>query len=138
MKLIICTFSFLFFTFNLFAQNESKEQELIELEKHWTSLLDKNDTTALKAIWMENYVVNNAMGRIVTVRDILNLIKSGHVFNKVDRKVERITFQDNLAIVMGSEIEYSKNGLETNRRFTNIWIKDSNKWKLLARQATGK
>jgi len=119
------------------AQTSDQEKEIRRLEKHWTALLDKNDTTALKAIWTENYVVNNAMGKIVTVRDILNLIKSGHKFPKVERQVEKITFNDNIAVVMGSEIEYGKDGSRKNRRFTNVWIDANRQWKLIARQATG-
>jgi len=99
--------------------------------------LGQNDTTALKAIWTENYVVNNAMGKIVTVQDILNLIKSGHKFPKVERQVEKITFNNNIAVTMGSEIEYRDDGSRKSRRFTNVWIDTNHQWKLIARQATG-
>lgn len=137
MKLFLSLFSILFLSSKLMAQTQTKEQEIRKLEKEWTLLLDKNDTTALKSIWTENYVVNNAMGKIVSVKDILALIKNGHVFPKVDRIVEKITFQDNLAIVMGNEKEYGKDGKIKNRRFTNIWVTKKGGWKLVARQATG-
>ncbi|MEJ5146453.1 nuclear transport factor 2 family protein [Sphingobacterium sp. MYb388] len=137
MKLFLSFVSFLFLSSNLMAQTKTKENQIRKLEKEWTTLLDKKDTTALKSIWTENYVVNNAMGKIVNVNDILALIKRGHVFPKVDRVVEKITFQDDLAIVMGSEQEHSKDGKIKNRRFTNIWMAKQDSWKLVARQATG-
>lgn len=137
MKLFLSFVSFLFLSSNLMAQTKTKENQIRKLEKEWTTLLDKKDTTALKSIWTENYVVNNAMGKIVNVNDILALIKRGHVFPKVDRVVEKITFQDDLAIVMGSEQEHSKDGKIKNRRFTNIWMVKQDSWKLVARQATG-
>ncbi len=121
----------------VFSQNTQKENEIRELEKEWTMLLEKVDTTALKSIWTENYVVNNAAGRIVTVSDILALLQSGHIFPKVDRYIEKITFNNDLAVVMGREIEHGKDGDEKNRRFTNIWIQTKDGWKLVARQATG-
>lgn len=67
------------------------EQEISRLKKHWTELLDKGDTTSLKEIWTKEYVVNNPNGRIVTTKEIVALMKSGHVF----LKVERITFNQN-------------------------------------------
>ncbi|QIH32826.1 nuclear transport factor 2 family protein [Sphingobacterium sp. DR205] len=109
----------------------------MELEKKWTQLLESNDTTALKEIWSDDYVVNNAAGKIVNVRNILDLIKSGHQFPKVERKVEKITFNDDIATVMGGEVEYGAGGKIRNRRFTNIWKNDGGRWKLIARQAIG-
>lgn len=119
------------------AQSAKREAEIRKLEKHWTMLLEKNDTTALKAIWTEDYLVNNAMGKIVNVRDIIAMIKSGHVFPRVERNIERILFKSNMAVVMGGEIEYKQDGKKTNRRFTNFWISTPAGWRLLARQATG-
>jgi ketosteroid isomerase-like protein len=137
MKLFLSLFSLVCLSNQLLGQVNNKENEIRKLEKDWTILLDKNDTTALKSIWTEKYVVNNAMGKIVGVQDILALMKSGHVFPKVDRSIEKITFQDDLAIVMGSEKEYAKDGKVKNRRFTNVWIEKKDGWKLIARQATG-
>ncbi|MFD2968738.1 nuclear transport factor 2 family protein [Sphingobacterium bambusae] len=126
-----------FLSGKLIGQTISRECQLRKLEKEWTTLLDKKDTSALKNIWMDNYVVNNAVGKIVGVKDILVLIKNGHVFPKVERSVERITFQGPLAIVMGAEKEFASDGKVKNRRFTNLWIEQKDGWKLLARQATG-
>lgn len=120
-----------------FAQNKDKEQRILELEKEWTSVLDKNDTIALKGYWTDEYVVNNASGKVVTARNILDLMKSGHIFPKVERHVEKITFNGDLAIVMGAETEFGKDGTQKNRRFTNVWRETSEGWKLVARQANG-
>ena len=122
-------------------QHASDDLRIRELEKTWTAFLDKNDTTALKNIWTEEYVVNNANGKIVTRKQILNILKGGHVFSKVDRNIERITFNDNIAVVMGAETEFQKadgekSAKQLKRRFTNIWVKKDNDWKLVARQAT--
>lgn len=122
---------------SIYAQTSDKEQTLLELEKEWTRVLNNNDTISLKNYWTDNYVVNNATGKIVSARNILDLMKSGHKFPLVDRHVERITFNEDLAVVMGSEIEYDKNGGMKNRRFTNIWRITKDGWKLVARQANG-
>jgi ketosteroid isomerase-like protein len=132
--------AFLFITSVSFGQSE-EEAEIRRLEKHWTELLDKGDTTALLQIWTENYVVNNPNGKIVTPKDIIGLMKSGHIFPTVERIVEKVTFNQNFAIVMGKELQQPAS-LITNkeewipRRFTNVWIKTDKEWQLAARQSS--
>ena len=115
--------------------------EIRGLEKYWTELLDKGDTTALLKIWSPNYVVNNTKGNIVTARDIIGIMKSGHIFPAVERIIEKITFNDNIAVVMGKELQ-QPSSMTTNkeqwipRRFTNIWISTENGWQLAARQSS--
>lgn len=132
--------SFIFATTLTFAQSND-EQEIRRLEKHWTELLDKGDTTSLLKIWSKNYVVNNPNGEIVTPKKIVSLMKSSHKFPKVERIIEKITFNQNIAIVMGKELQQPTN-LTVNleewipRRFTNVWIKSKNGWHLTARQSS--
>ncbi|MBW3470472.1 nuclear transport factor 2 family protein [Arthrospiribacter ruber] len=132
--------TFLFISSVSFGQSE-EEEEIRRLEKHWTELLDQGDTTALLQIWSENYVVNNPNGKIVTPKDIIGLMKSGHIFPAVERIVEEITFNDNIAIVMGKELQQPAS-MVTNkeewipRRFTNVWIKTDKEWQLAARQSS--
>jgi len=119
----------------------SDEMEIKQLEKHWTELLDKGDTTSLLEIWSENYVVNNPNGKIVTPKEIVTLMKSGHKFPAVERVIEKITFNQDIAIVMGKELQQPQNMTHNHddwilRRFTNVWIKTKEGWKLAARQST--
>jgi len=132
--------SFIFATTVAVAQS-SDEIKIKQLEKHWTELLDKGDTTSLLKIWSENYVVNNPNGKIVTPKEIVALMKSGHKFPAVERIIEKITFNQDIAIVMGKELQQPQS-MTTNhddwipRRFTNVWIKTKEGWKLAARQST--
>ena len=119
----------------------SDEIKIKQLEKHWTELLNMGDTTSLFEIWSENYVVNNPNGEIVTPKEIVALMKSGHKFPAVERIIEKITFNQDIAIVMGKELQQPQN-MTTNhddwipRRFTNVWIKTKEGWQLAARQST--
>lgn len=132
--------SFIFLTTLAFGQSND-EQEIRRLEKLWTELLDKGDTTTLLKIWSENYVVNNPNGKIVTPKEIVALMKSGHKFPAVERIIEKITFNQNIAIVMGKELQQPAD-MTTNheewtpRRFTNVWIRSENGWQLIARQSS--
>lgn len=137
MKTILAVLFVIMLHNSAFSQSMERETQIRNLERHWTNLLDNRDTTALRAIFTKDYVVNNAAGKIVTVDDIFSLLKSGHVFPKVDRDIQKITFNGVLAVVMGGEIEHGDHGEKKSRRFTNIWIQTKDGWKLVARQATG-
>ena len=132
--------SFLLITTLVFAQSKD-EIEIRRLEKHWTELLDKGDTDSLLKIWSKDYVVNNPNGKIVTPKEIVSLMKSGHIFPAVERIIEKITFNQNIAIVMGKELQQPSD-LTTNleewipRRFTNVWIRNGKSWQLIARQSS--
>ena len=132
--------SFIFISAVAFGQS-SDEMEIRQLEKHWTELLDKGDTTSLLRIWSEKYVVNNPNGKIVTPKEIVALMKSGHKFPAVERIIEKITFNQDIAIVMGKELQQPENMTPNHenwipRRFTNVWIKTKEGWQLAARQST--
>ena len=136
----------LFFISSIFISTvafgqSSDEMKIRQLEKHWTELLDKGDTTSLLKIWCENYVVNNPNGKIVTPKEIVALMKSGHKFPAVERIIEKITFNNDIAIVMGKELQQPENMTPNRdnwipRRFTNVWIKTKEGWQLAARQST--
>jgi ketosteroid isomerase-like protein len=132
--------SFIFATTLTHGQSND-EQEIRRLEKHWTELLDKGDTKSLLKIWSKDYVVNNPSGEIVTPEKIVALMESGHKFPKVERIIEKITFTQNVAVVMGKELQQpadlTKNQDEwIPRRFTNVWMKSENGWQLIARQSS--
>ena len=117
------------------------EMEIRKLEKKWTKLLDEGDTAALLDIWSPDYVVNNTKGKIVTPKEIVALMENGHKFPKVKRIIERITFNDNVAVVMGKELQQPPSMTTDEnqwipRRFTNIWISSDRGWLLAARQSS--
>lgn len=123
-----------------FGQTKA-ETDIRQLEAHWSNLLDKSDTTALRKVWSKDYIVNNPAGKIITGEDIIGFIRKGQRFPAYERIIESITFSENIAIVLGKEVSQPQkkaDGTEQiiTRRFTNIWIKSKKTWKLLARQAT--
>ena len=139
------TFKFFLISFILISTltfgQSNDEQEIRRLEKHWTELLNKGDTISLLKTWSKNYVVNNPNGEIVTPEKIVALMKSGHKFPSVERIIEKITFNQNIAIVMGKEMQQPANMTSKKeewipRRFTNVWIKSEMGWQLLARQSS--
>jgi hypothetical protein len=125
----------------LYAQS-SQEAEIRRLEQLEITSIQKGDTTALLKLWGKELVVNNPYGQIVTLPQILGFIRTGQIdYATVERKVENVSFIENLAVSMGKEIvtpEKNTNyaGKVVTRQYTNIWMKKENGWRMIARQAT--
>jgi hypothetical protein len=105
----------------------------------------KNDTTTLiNKIWSKDYVVMNPFNNIVTIKDVLKLMSNQKITQiPFKRTIEKITFSNNIAFVMGTEIpDVSKaaagvpKNVSSPRRFTNVWTKYPEGWRLTGRQAT--
>jgi hypothetical protein len=57
-----------------------------------------------------------------------------------DREIEAIRFNDNIAIVMGSEtivrkVDAAETPKPVHRRFTNIWSQSTQGWRMIVRHA---
>ena len=123
------------------AQN-AEEAEIRRIENTEREAILNADTTALLRLMSPEIVVHNPENKIVGLREIINRVKEGMIdYETFERLIEKVTFSNNMAIVMGKEIIKPKGatknaGKTVTRRFTNIWLKENNRWWLIARQST--
>ncbi len=130
------------FTTKIMAQTKA-EQEIRNLEQRETQAVLKGDTVTLFGkLWAPELIVNNPANVVITRPDVAALIKAGKInYESFERIIEKISIIGNTAIVMGRE-EIKPQGVTDNtgkkvtRRFTNIWMKRKDNWKLVGRQAT--
>jgi hypothetical protein len=131
-------------TLNTFAQSQD-EKDIRRLESLEVVSFLKADTVTLeKMVWAKDYVVANPFNKIVTIPQIKGLMRNQKIAQALFvRTIERITFNHNVAIVMGIELpdkSTASAGVAQNvlfkRRFTNIWMKNDGQWRLIARQAS--
>ncbi|MBE9460539.1 nuclear transport factor 2 family protein [Dyadobacter subterraneus] len=121
---------------------KTENDEIRSLDNQEREAYIKKDTVTLSRLWSPNLIVTNPDNSVKTISDIKNdFSKSSKSIPAFDRIIEKITINDNVAIVMGHENAITSNALEfkeknINRRFSNIWMKDGSTWKLAARQAT--
>ncbi len=128
------------------AQDNSKtDAEIRRLEKIVVTAILNADTNTLKQVWAAEFLVNNPRNDISGNRDsVLLTQKAGMInYSSFERNIERMQFQKNIVITMGSEIFVSRNdipgaiaGQPYKRRFTNIWMKKNGKWQQIARHAS--
>ena len=144
MKQIIVGFCFVLFTLipdHSSAQN-AEETLILKLEDEERDAILKSDTAKLAILMSRQIVVQNPENAIVNFEQILGRIRSGKIsYSSFERKIDKVSFINNIAVVMGEETiiprSTSQNaGKTVKRRFTNVWTKEANEWKLTVRQAT--
>ena len=137
--LIVVIFSGL--TLSLSLAGNSNEDEIRTLENEEAEAFMKQDTSSLfNKYWSASMVVNTPDSRIVTAGlSKTQLLKDKPDYSFFKRTIEKITFNQNIAISMGQEIIKPKGnnenaGKTVTTRFTNVWMKEKDNWKIVARQ----
>lgn len=101
-----------------------------------------HDYAALERLWSEHFIVNAPSNQILPNRSaVLDWFRKGMTTrSSYERSIEHIRVDGDIALVMGAETlkptgsaPYS--GQTVQRRFTNIWKKEGDTWRLWARHA---
>ena len=114
------------------------EKEIKTLDVAHADAILRSDLAALDKFWTEDFRVNNPFNEI----DKADRIRTGAVtYSSFIREPESVLIHGDTVIVMGREIVVPKGnspdaGKTINRRYTNIWMKRSGKWRLVARHAS--
>jgi len=118
------------------------ERTIRSLEEQERLAVLHEDTAALERLWAKQFIVNNPQNEISPDRDaVLDRVRRGLIrYSKFERRIEAIRFNDDIAIVMGSETVVPKSdeadsSQAVHRRFTNIWRKTGTTWRAIARHA---
>ncbi len=102
----------------------------------------QRDTTELKRLWSEQFVANGPNNKVVADKRALMMAlvpRSSYV-----REVEFIRIEGDFALLMGLETLIAATdapgvglvaGRPTRRRFTHVWRREGDTWRLYARHA---
>lgn len=128
-------------TIQMQAQEKTVESEIRTLEQlEVKAIMDRDSVTLLK-LWDKDYVVNapdnkiNFAGRNTLDRPVLRRSRVSFT-----REVEEVIVRGDVVFAMGNEtvVPAEKDtGVQqlVKRRYTNIWMRRDNNWKLVARHA---
>lgn len=115
-------------TTNLLIAQDKRDVEIRKLENEEKEAVMRNDSALLlNSFWSSTMVVNSPANRVGTIEGTKMQLRTGKLdYLSFERNIENITFNDNLAIVMGEEKIKPKIGQDyagklVPRRFTNIW-----------------
>jgi len=132
----------MWFASEVMAQ-DPREAEIRRLENVEREAVMKTDSATLyNKIWSPTMVVNTPANVVGTVEGTKAQMRKGNLrYLSFERTIERITFNDNIAIVMGGEVikpqgQQMNAGKVVSRRFTHVWKYANNHWSIIARQAT--
>ena len=137
----LLTMIFILWLNQSFAQ-KNEETEIRNLEELEGQSWVKKDTTTLFQLFSPELIVNTPLNRCATLQNVKMLTRLGKIDISYSKKnIERITFINDMAVVMGEDIVKPQGGMQdagktVTRRYTDVWIKAQNKWKLIIRQAT--
>lgn len=128
---------------NAAFSQDPREDVIRALEiKEREAVLRTDSVTLFDSLWSPDMVVNTPANRVGNVEGTKMQLRSGRLqYLSFERNIEKITFNENLAIVMGEE-KLRPQGSQDNagklvtRRFTNIWKYSNRQWKIIARHAT--
>ena len=143
MKKQLLTFALIAFGIATYAQTDPREAELRRMENIEREATMRGDSVALFGkIWSNEMVVNTPANRVGTVEGTKMQLRTGTLaYATFVRNIEKITFNENIAMVMGEEItkpqgQQLHTGKTVTRRFTNIWKYANKQWFMIGRQAT--
>lgn len=122
---------------------DTREVEIRQLENIEREATIKGDSATLFGkIWSNSMIVNTPANRVGTVEGTKMQLRTGNLaYLSFIRNIEKITFNDNISIVMGEEVikpqlHQQNAGKTVTRRFTNIWKYSNSQWQMIGRQAT--
>jgi ketosteroid isomerase-like protein len=100
------------------------------------------DYAALERLWSEHIIVNAPLNQILPNRSaLLDYFRKGMTTrSSFERSIEQVRVDGDIAIIMGAETvkpigNAPRAGQTVHRRFTNIWKKEGDTWRLWARHA---
>ena len=124
------------------TQNITVPDTIRQLEKAETVAMLNDDYSTLDNIWHPEFTVNTPLNRILKTADIQGAMKAGLIkYSLLERNIEEILIHDNVVVTLGNEVTVPIDnapmaGQKTIRRYTNIWVRENNEWKLFSRHAS--
>ena len=120
----------------------AEERMIRSLEEQERMAVLNEDIAALERLWAEQFIVNNPQNEISADRGVvLDRMRRGLIrYSTFERRIEAIRFNEDIAIVMGSETVVRKSGASgssqpVHRRFTDVWKRMGTTWRVIARHA---
>ena len=133
---------------NIGAQDRTSDEAAVRaLDEQARIAALSRDVPALERLWSDQLVVNAPNNQVILGRRAVldDFVRTGIInFSSFERRIEFIRIDGDFATTMGLETvvpisDSPANGLKAGqsirRRFTNIWKRDGDTWRLFIRHA---
>jgi ketosteroid isomerase-like protein len=120
----------------------SDEESVRSLDDQERFATLNRDLPALERLWSEQFTVNAPNNQVVVGRSAVldTFVRAGIInFSSFERQIEFIRVDGDFAVIMGAETVQPKvdapsaglvAGQTIQRRFTNIWKREADAWRL--------
>ena len=125
---------------------EVSEVSLRAADAEQMRIIVSGDAEAQRSFMHQNYILNGPSNRVLRKPVLVDMLAAGKMSSEhFERNIEGLAITGNIGIVMGSEIVRPGKGSRLserfgqkllNRRFTNVYIFENDRWYFLARQAS--
>lgn len=119
------------------------ESEIRDIENKRAEAQLNHDLSFFFGLFSSEFIATSPYNKVVNREQVFEIFKKGMAGNvsSFELEIEKISFVNGLAVVMGQETLTPLGaslhaGKTITRRFTNVWIKNEEGWKITVRQAT--
>lgn len=115
------------------------EQKVRRLDAQEADAVLRGDFARLDELWADDFVVNNPSNAVGFGRE--GPVRRGAItYSSFQRVAEFVALRGDVVIVMGREVVVPKAptanaGRTLHRRYTNVWMRTAQGWRLAARHA---
>jgi ketosteroid isomerase-like protein len=98
----------------------------------------RQDVASLARIWSEDYIVTAPDNVARDRAAVFDLVERRMIdYTETHRVVEHVRMRDGLAVSLGEEtfVPAGDAPAPLHRRFTHVWVRDPEGWRLLVRHA---
>lgn len=143
-RILVFAVVFASISLSAFAQGKKAsspvEQAVLKLEQQWEDALIKSDVAALEKLYGDAIVYTHSNGHVDSKSTYIGAIKSGATkYQSMKRDEIKVGVYGNAAVVTCHwEVHVLANGnkIDTNARYTHVYAKQKDGWKLVAHQST--
>lgn len=111
---------------------------ILALEQAGREAFLARDLRTLENLWSDALQVNSPINRVHSKQQVLALLGAGVIAHTaLDATVELVMRHPDTVVVMGSErVVDDPAAPAVHRRFTNVWRREGDAWRLFVRHAT--
>jgi len=113
---------------------------ILKLEQDWEDALLKSDVTVLERLYADTMIYTHSSGSVDDKKRYLENIRSGNTkYESMKRDEINVRVYGNTALVTCHwqvNVMSAGNKVNTNARYLHVYVRQNNRWQLVAHQAT--
>ena len=117
------------------------EAEARDLDQREFDAVQRGDLATLRLLWSDDFVVTPPDNAPKDKATVLGLIERGQVaYSETARITEQVVVRDAVVVTVGHELvvptgDRPDAGQRLLRRYTHVWVREPDGWRLIARHA---